>query len=206
MKQNINLFQPAVRHRGERFNSRQLLMVWAGSILVLAVAQLWLDAGSRDLQQQLAQAELDLVTAEETLNARTASLVAGSDSKLESRLNEALRELDLRQTILGLVSGNGAGDTDGFSSQLRSLARQDANGVWLTRVSVSAPASRTTLEGRALSPEAVPLYLRQLSSEPALAGQRFDLFEIHEPDTEGEAIHFSLNRRRDADGIRLVQE
>jgi len=206
VKQNINLFQPVARRDGGTFNSKNIFLIWAATLLIATAYQVWLAQRNTATINKTQRVQLDLVGAEERLNAMTASRVAGGDSELEARLNEALRELDLRETILGLVSGNTAGDIDGFSDQLRSLARQEASGVWLTRVRVTSPGSRTTLEGRALSPEAVPLYLRQLSEETALAGQRFDIFEIQRPEEEGEAIRFSMNRRDDADVVRLVKE
>ena len=206
MKQNINLLQSVTMHKGQSLDSRRLLMVWAATALLATACQVWLAQRNSTATKQSQRVQLDLVGAQERLNAMTASQIAGGDTKLETRLNEALRELDLRETILGLVSGNTAGDIDGFSDQLRSLARQEATGVWLTRVRVSSPGSRTTLEGRALSPEAVPVYLRQLSGEVALAGQRFDQFEIQRPEKAGEAIRFSLNRRDDSEIVRLVRD
>ena len=59
---------------------------------------------------------------------------------------------------------------------------------------MQAPQARTTLEGRTNRPDFVPAYLRQLSAEPALAGQRFDLFEIERAPQRGAPLRFALNR------------
>lgn len=205
MKQNINLYQPAAR-RSAGLNGRAMVFTWAGVVAACLVAQLWLDSRVAGVKRQLRITQDQVVAAGHELNGLTASLMAGTDTALEAELNEALRELDLRETILGLVSGDSAGDVEGFSAQLRALARQPAEGVWLTRVRVSAPGARTTLEGRALSPEAVPLYLRQLSAEAALAGQRFDAFEIERPEEDGEPIRFSMNRRPADSAVQFVRE
>ncbi|MBT8136527.1 MAG: PilN domain-containing protein [Gammaproteobacteria bacterium] len=205
MKQNINLYQPAARGRAG-LNGRSMLLVWAGTVAACLLMQLWLDSRSSGVSRELRLTQDRVVSTESELNQLTASMMAGTDSALEAELNTALRELDLRETILGLVSGDSAGDIDGFSAQLRSLARQPAEGVWLTRVRVSAPGARTTLEGRALSPEAVPLYLRQLSSEAALSGQRFDEFEIERPEEDGEPIRFSMNRRAADRAVQFARE
>ncbi|MBT8130761.1 MAG: hypothetical protein KJO35_00715, partial [Gammaproteobacteria bacterium] len=153
MKQNINLFQPAAGVEAGRLSARQMLLGWSVALVLLTVSQAWLEQRNRSLADQGQSVQARLQQGEDQLNSQMAARVAGTDKQLELALNEALRELDLRETILALVSGNGAGDLDGFSAQLRSLARQHVRGVWLTRVSVQAPGSQTTLEGRALSPE-----------------------------------------------------
>lgn len=205
MKQNINLYQPATGGAAIDLNARVVLSAWALTAAIVMVAQFWLGQRNKQVEDQLQTAKSGIRSSDDQLNVLTASIMAGSDPVLEAQLNEALRELDLRETILGLVSGSSAGDIDGFSGPMRSLARQQADGVWLTRVRISAPGGRTTLEGRALSPEAVPLYLRQLSDEAALAGQGFDVFEIRRPEQAGEAVQFSLNRSDDREPVRLVK-
>ena len=206
MKQNINLYKPTAGLANDGLSAQLMLALWAIGFAVVLFAHGWLVHANGQIDQKLQALRDDVAIAEESLNVLAAANMAGADPVLEAKLGAALRELDLRETILGLVSGGNAGDIDGFSDQLVSLARQKAEGVWLTRIRISAPGARTTLEGRALSPEAVPLYLRQLSGEAALAGQGFDVFEIRRPEKAGEAIQFSLNRRDDADPVRLVRE
>lgn len=207
MKQNINLYQPITGGgAGRGLNARIMLMVGAATLLAVTATQFWLGGGNGRIDKQLQAVMLELTSTEVRLNELTAAKMAGADPLLEAQLNEALRELDLRETILGLVSGDSVGDIGGFSGQLVSLARQNAEGIWLTRIRVSAPGARTTLEGRALSPAAVPLYLQQLSVEAALAGQGFDVFEIQRPEKAGETVRFSLNRRDAMAPVRLVRK
>ena len=205
VKQNVNLYQPAAG-KGSAFSARTILAAWGVVVLLAVGAQAWLGHRNAVTARETGQLQQEIATAESRLNEITAAQMAGTDPELEARLNDALRELDLRETILGLVSGDSAGDVRGFSGQLRSLARQHADGIWLTRVRVKAPGARTTLEGKALSPEAVPLYLKQLSAETALAGQRFDVFEIERPEQAGEPIRFSMNRRDAPDNITFARE
>lgn len=193
MKRNINL------HRRARSNTsglvgRSVLLGWAALAALLLAAQMYVDQRVDEQARVIDALKLELAAAEEAVTARAAARMAGTDPKLEAELNAVMKELDLRETILGLLGGAAAGDIDGFSAQLRSLARQHAEGIWLTRVRISAPGARTTLEGNALSPQAVPIYLRQLSGEPALAGQRFDRFQIERPPDAGDLVHFAMNR------------
>jgi hypothetical protein len=206
MKQNINLYKQAAGPADDGLSARLMLALWVIGVALVLFAHGWLVYANNQFEQQLQAQRDNVAMANESLTALAAENMAGADPVLEARLGAAMRELDLRETILGLVSGNTAGDVDGFSAQLAALARQNADGVWLTRVRVGAPGAQTTLEGRALGPEAVPLYLRQLSGEAALAGQAFDVFEISRPEKAGEAIRFSLNRRDDPEPVRLVRE
>lgn len=194
MKQNINLFVPAGTTAASPPAAWQITLGLGLLAASLAAVQLWLNGRTAQFRQAAADLRNEVVAVQEQLNALTAAQMAGADASLEAELKTLLEELDLRENILGLVGGGTAGDLDGFSPQIRSLARQHADGVWLTRVQVQAPRARTTLEGRAINPDFVPAYLRQLSSEPALAGQRFDRFEIERAQERGEPVRFALNR------------
>ncbi|MBT8143589.1 MAG: PilN domain-containing protein [Gammaproteobacteria bacterium] len=194
MKQNVNLLAQQASAATEAPQLKLVLGSWVALAAVLLSVQWWWHGAAGQAADEVNELQQQLSAAETELNALTAAQMAGSDSALEAELNVVMSELDLRETILGLVAGGHTGDVDGFSAQIRALARRVTEGVWLTRVEVTAPAARTTLEGRALSPEFVPLYLRGLSSEKPLAGQRFDRFEISRPDEPGDTVAFALNR------------
>lgn len=199
MKRNINLYRPQRSGPADRLNARSVMLAWAAAAALTLAAQMWLDQRVATQARAISAIALEVAAAEEAVTARAAARIAGADPELAAELNAVMSELDLRETILGLLSGTESGDVAGFSAQLRSLARQHAEGVWLTRVEVRAPGARTTLEGTALSPEFVPVYLRRLSGEPALAGQRFDRFHIQRPEDEGEFVRFAMNRTLQAE-------
>lgn len=194
MKQNINLLPHDTAASGPVPAASLVIATWIALFMMLAGAQLWIDSRTASARQHNLSVREQLTEAESRLNMLTAADMAGQDNGLEQQLSELLAELDLRETVLELVSGGAAGDIDGYSAQIRSLARQHTEGVWLTRVGVAAPGARTTLQGKALSPEFVPLYLRGLSSQQPLSGQRFDRFEIIRPEEPGEPVEFALNR------------
>ena len=194
MKQNINLFHLATATAATRPGALHVSLGLSVLAVSLMAAQMWLDGRTAQARQAADDLRDRVAASQEQLNALAAAQMAGADASLEAELKALLTELDLRENILGLVSGGGAGAVTGFSAQIRSLARQRADGVWLTRVQVQTPQARTTLEGRAMNPDFVPAYLRQLSGEPALAGQRFDRFEIERAQERGEPVRFALNR------------
>lgn len=109
------------------------------------------------------------------------------------RLDDATRALEEKQLVLSLVQGSTLGDTLGFSRYLRSLARQDTDGLWLTRISLSALGNRNRLQGKALRAELVATYLQRLADEPPFARQRFNQFQIEGPEDGDSAVTFSMN-------------
>jgi rRNA-processing protein FCF1 len=50
------------------------------------------------------------------------------------------------------------------------------------------------LAGRSLRPELVPEYMQRLGREAALAGQRFDRFEIEHDEETGDAVFRATSR------------
>lgn len=109
------------------------------------------------------------------------------------RLDDATRALEEKQLVLSLVQGSTLGDTQGFSRYLRSLARQDTDGLWLTHISLSALGNRNRLQGKALRAELVATYLQRLADEPPFARQRFKQFQIEGPASGENAVTFSMN-------------
>ena len=121
------------------------------------------------------------------------SAVSGVKSWSE-RLDDATRSLREKELVLSLVRGSTLGNTQGFSRYLRSLSRQDTDGLWLTHISLSALGDKTRLEGQALRAELVPAYLQSLAEEPPFATQRFHQFQIDGPEEPtGGIVTFSMS-------------
>lgn len=121
--------------------------------------------------------------------------VTGEQSWSE-QLEEASRTLAERQAALSLIQGTSLGDTKGFSRHLRALARQDIDGVWLTHIVLSALGDQTRIEGRAVRAELIPLYVQNLTAEPAFEKQRFHRFQIENPDDDDPWLTFSMDSRQ----------
>lgn len=192
MKQQINLYQGAVRRESPAFGARAMVASFALCIVVLGGAWYWAQGHARELATQLASIKEQESAAAARLDALGETLNGLKDNEgASSTLREALDGLARREQLLALIDGPALGDTGGFSSSLRALARHTLDGVWLTRIAVSAPGSRTNLAGRARDPHLVPEYLLGLAAEPALSGQRFDQFEI-ERDDDPSSVRFAM--------------
>lgn len=194
MKQQINLYLPEFRPETNAFQS--MFIVQAAGILLVALMLIYVFArqGVAGIDQELEIVARQEVVALERLQSvgPLITSITGEQSWAE-QLDDAARMLAERQAALNLIQGTRLGDTDGFSRHLRALARQDLDGIWLTHIVLSATGDQTRLEGRAIRAELIPLYVQDLTSEPAFAAQRFHRFEIDNPPDDGEsALMFSM--------------
>ncbi|MDX1517869.1 MAG: hypothetical protein R3288_13575 [Woeseiaceae bacterium] len=195
MNQQINLYTAEFRPDSNAFQS--MFMFQAVGILMLALLVIYAFA-----RHEVAQVDDEIRIVEKLEAAAIERLQAvgpliaaltGEQSWLE-QLESAERMLAQRQAVLNLVQGTSLGNTDGFSAQLRALSRQDVDGIWLTHIVLSGQGDRTRLEGRAFRPELIPVYVQDLTSEPAFASQRFHRFEIDNPmDDGGSEMRFSMH-------------
>ena len=90
----------------------------------------------------------------------------------------ARRDLDLALLRDVERRGAAAGTGAAFSTILTGLARQDVDGLWLTRIELDEAGAHVALEGRALEAEEIPRFLRRLGREPAFEDRRFRQLEL----------------------------
>jgi len=195
MNQQINLYRAEFRPETNAFQS--LFMFQAAGVVMLALILMYGFArqGISGIDQELEIVARQEAAALERLQSIRPLITAitGEQSWTE-QLEEASRTLAERQAVLGLIQGTTLGDAKGFSRHLRALARQEIDGIWLTRIVLSALGDKTRLEGRAIRAELIPLYVQDLTAEPAFAEQRFHRFQIDNPAEEGQtALTFSMD-------------
>ena len=102
-----------------------------------------------------------------------------------------------QQRLIDVLREQPLGDARRVSrATSRRSARQRTPELWLTALAINGGTGAIELAGRSLRPELVPEYMQRLGSEAALAGQRFDLFEIERDDESGEATFRATSRPR----------
>ncbi|MEW6371674.1 MAG: PilN domain-containing protein [Pseudomonadota bacterium] len=181
MSQQINLFNPIFLQQKKIFSSRT--MAQALAVLVVGVAgmaaygdmrvkslQRQADAGAAQLQQR--QARLATVTAEFPARQK--------DPALAAEVLEAERQLGALREVSGVLQRGELGNTRGYAEYFRALARQHADGLWLTGLSINGAGNDIEVRGRALDAQAVPGYLTRLTREPVLQGKGFGSLSISE--------------------------
>ncbi|MFK7896074.1 MAG: PilN domain-containing protein [Myxococcota bacterium] len=115
----------------------------------------------------------------------------------EERLAQLRSQRDARLAMLRDI-----GTTEGealapFSELLLGLARQDTPGVWLERIALRNSENSVALEGRSLSPEDLPIFLRQLGDESGYADRRFRTFQMNTTDDDKQGIAFKISSTAD---------
>ncbi|WP_312552941.1 PilN domain-containing protein [Massilia sp.] len=188
MSQQINLFNPIFLQQKKIFSSKT--MAQALGVLTLGVAamavygnvrvtalQRQADAGAAQLQQR--EARLAAVTAEFAPRQK--------DPLLAAEVQEAERQLGALREVSGVLQRGELGNTRGYAEYFRALARQHADGLWLTGLTINGAGSEIGVRGRALDPAAVPGYLTRLTREPILQGKGFGSLSISEGAKEGAA-------------------
>ncbi len=192
MKQQINLFNPAFQPQKHVLSSATIALavgVVIAGIAMLAVAGRMETA---ELQQQASSGAAQLEKRQERLAAANREFIPRQkDATLEAQIAEANTQLTAMRHISGALSRGELGDTSGFAGYFKALARQSAQGLWLTGVTVGAGGAQIGIKGRTVDPAMVPGYLNRLTHEPLMQGKSFASLQI------GEAAPLQV---QDADG------
>ncbi len=195
MDQQINLYTAEFRPETNAFQS--MFMFQAAGILIFALLCITLfarhEVSGVDREIELvAKLETSAIERLQSVGPLIASMTG--ERTWTEQLDDATRMLAERQAVLNLIRSTTLGNTDGFSGKLYALARQDVDGIWLTRIMLAAGTQSTRIEGRAFRAELIPAYVQDLTDEPAFSNLRFHRFQIDSPlDDSGSALTFSMD-------------
>ena len=194
LRQQINLYQPALEPTDGPFRSESALRVCAlaAACLLMVWAFGWwrvvrLEHAVRSLGEQQQRQDATMVA----LNAARAEGM--TPEQMQARVAAMTAELAVRKRTLELLKSGTAGEAHGFSSRLAALARRPVQGLWIDHVVLSGMTDSMSVGGTAMDPDLVPRYLRGLAEERPLAGARFDELVIERPGAKpkGEGEHAS---------------
>ncbi len=172
--QQVNLYRG--REDANALNASAKLLLLSGIAVLLAVALLavagefYLSGVSDDrdrVAQRLRQRQVELTEVQETL--KRPELDPFLQAEL-ARLQVAAQRLRSNLHALRQHRETGAG---GFSEVFGGLARNTLNGLWLSRVALSAGGDEMWLRGRTNQPALIPKLLQTLAAEQAFAGRSF---------------------------------
>jgi hypothetical protein len=184
VRQQINLYQPALQPTGGLFPARRALLVCGLAVgcLIAVWAYSWwrvarLERAVHSLAEQQHRQDATLVALNAT---RTAD---APPEQMQARVAMLAAELAVRTRTLELLRSGIAGQVGGFSTRLAALAHRPTPGLSVDHVVLSGMTDSMTVGGTALEPDLVPRYLRGLAEEGVLAGARFDELVIERPAT-----------------------
>jgi hypothetical protein len=179
MRQQINLYQPIFREARKALSA-------ASVAIGLAVIAAGLSGVSIYGQQRVAALELSVQALRDQVSKRQEQLAeAGELQAANAKPVDALariKQLDAkvseRERALQVLQSGAAGQTAGFAARMEALARRHVAGLWLDGMKLSGTSAGMSLQGATTNPDIVPVYLRSLAADAALAGTRFDEFVI----------------------------
>jgi hypothetical protein len=178
--QYINLLNPALQKRSDALSARVLFSTGIAAAIVVALAAAWAQYNARDLERQANDGEAVLKRERDNLVAvAKAATERKPSTNLVDELARAEAKLKVHGDLIRLVESGALGKTEGFSDQLLAFARLSTNGLWLTGFSINADGSETEIDGKALSPELLPAYIRRLNSERVFQGRRFSMLDVN---------------------------
>lgn len=194
--QQVNLYQPILRKENKMFSAltlAQVLIFMSVALLALWAYGRWQVTG---LQHEVARAQLQQAQGAQRLEQlRVLYPARRKDAVLEQTLAAAEADLQTKQRILAALSQRSFGNTTGFVAHFEGLARQQVEGLWLTRVEFSRGGADLGLRGNALRPELLPRYLQRLAAEQAFGGTEFQSFVMTRPERQP-GVEFVLNTGR----------
>ncbi|HUQ53206.1 MAG TPA: PilN domain-containing protein [Gammaproteobacteria bacterium] len=194
MYQQINLYQPIFRKQRQIFSAVTMLQ----AVGVVAAALLAIYGYGL---AKVGTLEAEVVQLEGREKALTTQLMridpkmsANRRAELETELERLNATLLDQQRLIDVLRDRPLGDSAGFSGYLAALARQRTPELWLTEIGINGGTAAIELAGRSLDPKLVPEYMQRLGTEPALAGQQFDRFEIALDDETHESTFRATSR------------
>jgi Tfp pilus assembly protein PilN len=195
MKTRLNLYTEAFRPAPLRLGRLAMLAAIGFLVFVISAQGAWLQWRNRDLtaQHQSLQAEA------EQLETRMLALSKRVDERTEDQALLLAIERESR-TVNGkrqLIAHLGNGPLlveNRFSILMQALSENHLEGLWLTRV--RAEGQHLILDGRSLSEELVPRWIRRLSQQKGFHGKQFGLLELRQPEqTRNNGLMFHLSTR-----------
>jgi Tfp pilus assembly protein PilN len=207
MIQQVNLYQDVLKP--QRVALPALTIGWLVlGVLVLLLMLFGLNRWQlADARERLALIEAEVATATEELTAISAVAERGPDVALAARVDQARREVEAKRRLLGLLSGGGPSNLDGFSPYLSALGRRHIDGLWLRRILIADGGTELLLEGSTTDERHVPAYLQALAAESVYAGREFHAFRLTRAAVTESQLDFTIvTQCTDRDGIELAPE
>lgn len=194
MYQQINLYQPIFRKQRQIFSAVTMAQVLG----VVTAALLGIYGYGVAQVGALERAVVQLEGREQALATQLVRIDPAMGDNRRTELEAELKRLNAtlldQQRLIDVLQEHPLGDTAGFSAPLAALARQRTPELWLTELAINGGTGAIELAGRSLEPELVPAYMQRLGTEGALAGQRFDHFEIGRDERNGDTTFRATSR------------
>lgn len=169
-KQNINLLEELVVHPVSTFNSKLMLQVAVGGLLVLILIYVLAANVQREKDKKI--------------------------TSLQATKKELLQRLDDYQDQIAKKSDEdlpvGIMNTEGFFRHLNDLAKTTPDGVWLKNIIITEPHENVILEGSSVSPIGVTSLIKALNKAENFRDKKFRELSL-EKNPETKEVDFKVS-------------
>lgn len=194
MMQQVNLFQPQLRRLKKPLRAAVMLQCLGLAALALAAAYAWQRTRVAAVEAELAGVVAEEQAAQQRLAETQAQYPPRARSKLlEEDLARLQKQLEEHRRLAAALENRTFGNTSGFSAYFEGLSRQHVQGTWLSRIDIRAGGFEIALDGHALLPEMVPLYVQRLGGEAAFAGKSFGELTLERPQDDPLRVDFAIS-------------
>jgi hypothetical protein len=201
--QQVNLYQDELKKQKLNYSAAVLVQLCLVLIIVFSafagfryfqLQQHQQTLAEQQQKQKLVMAELQKIQAELSLRKK--------DAALAKRITDKTKELANKQKVLGILSRDEFGNTEGFIEHISGLARQRIDGLWLTQIRIAEGGTNISLKGSTSRSSLLPKYLQRLSAEKAFNGTEFESLVMARQEKKKQWLNFSLHNKKAEEPIQ----
>jgi Tfp pilus assembly protein PilN len=194
IRQEINLYTAEFRKGDQPLSARLIVRASACVLALLMLVEafaLWnLHNARSDLERYRAEERI----VAERLQTLKASRNVGQRSGLQQQIESLRREVQRREELKSLISGQNLGNAMGFSPYMEAMARQANGDISLTQIRLLSGGDYLELAGWTRRPDAVPFYLRKLREESSFQNVKFGTLGIKKDSQYDHKLQFHLGK------------
>jgi Tfp pilus assembly protein PilN len=185
VSQQINLFNPIFLKKKKYFST-------AAMVQALGLLSMGITLMAAFATYQVSMLRNEALVINDQLNTAQNQLVKlsaeyGGNKKgqpLEQQIKQVESDIQALRQVFDVLQKGDIGNTKGYSAYLQAFARQIVDGVWLTGITLIGAGNEIGLQGKAVQPELVPVYMNRLKKEPVMQGKSFGTLEMQVPQLE----------------------
>ena len=128
-----------------------------------------------------------------------------TNQQLQEEIQQLEKQLKTQAELIETLKSSAGGNTSGYSEYMRAFSRQIVPGLWLTGFKVTGDGTEINLNGAALNPELLPVYIQRLGKEQIMHGKTFGTLQIRaaaasdsEPVSQPRYVEFTLHSLPDS--------
>jgi Tfp pilus assembly protein PilN len=184
VSQQINLFNPIFLKKKKYFST--VAMLQALGLLSIGIALMGAFAAYQVsmLRKDALLTNDQLVVAQNQLVKLSAEYGGPKGQSMEQQIKQVENDIQALRQVFDVLQKGDIGNTKGYSPYLQAFARQIVDGVWLTGITLVGAGNEIGLQGKAVQPELVPVYMNRLKKEPVMQGKSFGTLEMQVPQVD----------------------